>query len=142
MSFAAESHPRSTPGVPLAAMVDMLFLLLVFFMTASAFRETDRQIHVALPPAQTNQTGVMTRAPVVISVKADGSIYLGDRVHTLTSMRDALQRLAQDYPEERVLIRSDQDSPFGVTFQVMDSAYLAGLENVSFAGSEPDRSDE
>ena len=137
MSFAAQTRERTGPSVPLAALVDIMFLLLVFFMTASAFRETDRQIPVRLPASESEQTGVMTRAPVVVTIQHDGTIFMGDRPYELNDLRTVLNRLGEDYPEERVLIRSDERSQVGVTVQVLDAAYSAGLQDAALDTSKP-----
>ena len=52
MSFATQTRERSAPVLPLAGMVDVLFLLLIFFMTASVFRDAELAVEVALPDSQ------------------------------------------------------------------------------------------
>ena len=87
MSFAAQVRERSRPVLPLAPMVDVLFLLLIFFMTASVFREQELQIDVALPTAEMAQPPATTATQITISLTADDRIYLGPRELTLAALR-------------------------------------------------------
>jgi biopolymer transport protein ExbD len=130
MSFTTPSRQRAGPVLPLASMVDMLFLLLIFFMTASTFREQELQIDVALPAAETAEPG-RAATQIIITITDDGRIHLGDRHFTLPELRQTLTRLAQTYPDEAVVIRGDQDSRLGIVTDVIDTAYAVGLRNVS-----------
>ncbi len=129
MSFTAPVNSRSGPVLPLAAMVDILFLLLIFFMTAAAFRDQDRVIEVTLPGTQTNDEGPAT-TPIVVTVDAEGRTYLGDRAYGLDELRARLARRAQDYPEEWVDIRGDTACEHGKIINVLDTVRAAGLYNV------------
>ena len=132
MSFTAPTRPRSLPVLPLAAMIDVLFLLLIFFMTTSIFREQERMIDVSLPATE-SALPQAPQSPIVITVTRDGTIYLGDRPYDLDELRTTLDKLGRDFPDETVEIRGDGGSPLRRTIQVMDAAYAAGLHNVFLA---------
>ena len=133
MSFTAELHLRSRPVLPLAPMVDVLFLLLIFFMTAAVFREQELQIDIALPTAETAHPGDTLANQIIINLTADDGIYLGSRQMTLPILTQTLAELAEDFPDEAVVIRGDQASSFGLAVRVMDAAQKAGMSNVSVA---------
>ena len=135
MSFAAESRERSRPALPLSAMVDILFLLLIFFMTASAFRERELQVPVQLAPSATADAGSSSATQIIITIDADDRIFLGPREHSLDSLRQTLVELSQVYPNETVIIRGDQDSSYGLAVRVMDLATLAGLTDVRLSAA-------
>ncbi len=132
MSFASESRDRARPVVPLAAMVDIMFLLLVVFMTASYYREQDQLIDVSLPATETDEPQA-GKAPIIITVKADGSIYVGEGKYTLESLYATLSELAAQLDDESVVIRGDQTSDLGRTVQVLDICRKAGIRDVSLA---------
>lgn len=133
MSFAAESRERSRPVLPLSAMVDILFLLLIFFMTASVFREQELQVPVDLAPSETAETGSTTATQIVISIDGDDRIFLGPTEHSLDSLAEKLRELVDIYPNETVIVRGDQASSYGLAVQVMDVANQAGLTDVRLA---------
>ena len=136
MSFAS---PRRAPVLsvfPLASMIDIIFLVLVFFLTISSFREQERQIDVSLPATETAADASRSRTQVVITVMADGQIFLGDQLHSLESLKTTLAQLQRQFPDESVVIRGDRSSRLGLAVQVMDAAYASGLRNVFLATSK------
>lgn len=132
MSFSDSSRIRVTPALPLTSMVDILFLLLIFFLTASVFRDQDRQIDVALPATHSSTTGG-SRTQIVITITADGQTYMGDRAYEPQALRQVLGELAKQYPDESVVIRADQNSLTGAAVRVMDIVYASGLRQVYLA---------
>jgi biopolymer transport protein ExbD len=144
MSFA--TPPRGAGGGgstsdygwrPPTTMLDVLFLILAFFVTIAAFRDDDRQINVALPTQQAAAAGSGARTQIVITVTRDEKIYMGDRVYTLESLRTTLGELAKQYPNESVVIRGDRESRLGMAVKVMDAAYESKLRNVYLATTKP-----
>lgn len=133
MSFVAETRQRSLPVLPLASLVDVLFLLLVFFLTTSALREREMQIGVQLPTAETGETAVSPATQIIISVDENDRVFLGERELTLPLLRQTLTELAKQFPDESVVVRGDRGSSFGVAVQIMDIAQQAGLRDVSVA---------
>lgn len=133
MSFTAPTRQHARPALPLAGMVDVLFLLIIFFMTTSVFREQERMIEVVLPQTASEGENEPRRAPVIITVSESGGIYLGQKEHTLDSLRATLAALAESYPDEAVIVRGDRASALGLAVEVMDVAYAAGLQRVMIA---------
>lgn len=129
MSFAAPMRERSRPVLPLAAMVDILFLLLIFFMTVSVFREQDVYVEVAPPAIESGQPGTGGSA-IIITVTGDGDIYIGDRRFTLPELRAALNDLSQQFANEPVYIRGDESATHGRVMQVKDTIFESGFTNV------------
>jgi biopolymer transport protein ExbD len=132
VSFSSPTRDRTGTAFPLASMVDMMFLLLIFFLTTSAFREQERRMDVSLPQTD-NATGQSARTQLVITIMEDGSIFLGDKGYNIQTLKQTLAKLAQQFPGEEVIIRGDSGGTFGRCMEVADAAYSAGLRNVSFA---------
>jgi biopolymer transport protein ExbD len=138
MSFTTEIRQRSRPALPLAGMVDVLFLLLIFFMTASVFREQESTIPVDLTPAETAQADTSTGTHTVVTVKKDGTIYFGGGTVTLPTLRSKLTQLADQFPDEVVVIRGDRSSNFGLFIRILDLAKEAEVRDVRVAASKPE----
>lgn len=130
MSFAASTRPRSGPVVPMAAMVDILFLLLVFFVTASSLRDHDRVIEVTLPGTETDQSGSGS-TPIIITVDAEGRTSIGGQVFTLAELRKKLSQRAEKYPDDPVDLRGDTRCDFGTMISVFDAVRAAGMRHVN-----------
>lgn len=137
MSFTAPTRQRVQPVVPLASMVDILFLLLIFFLTTSVFRDQEQQLDVTLPATEAASTPARQRTQITISVTRDDRVFLGDQPHTLDSLRATLAQLHRQFPNESVLIRGDAGSSLGISVQVMGIAYDVGMTNVRLGTVRP-----
>ncbi len=133
MSFTAETRQRSLPVLPLASLVDILFLLLAFFLTTSALREQEMQMGVELPQAESGATAVSPATQTIISIDADDRIFLGERELPLPTLRQTLQELVRVSPNDSVVVRGDRGSSWGLGVQVMDIAHQVGFRDVSVA---------
>jgi len=133
MSFARPRQPERRSGVPLAPMLDVLFLLLIFFATSTTFRAGEQQIDVNLPVAQTGQSVEPLRTEVVVNIQQDGSIVVSGREVELGELRSMLVKLVERFPDERVIIRGDQSTNYGRIVEVMDAARVARVHEVRFA---------
>lgn len=132
MSFAAQQRDRGQPVLPLAAMVDILFLLLIFFLTASALREEERSIEVELEQTGSGQAGAGV-SPVIITVTENDEIYIGQQLYTPEALRGALGAIAETTPGEAIVIRGDKNSKLGTAERILDIAYAVGMTNVRLA---------
>ncbi len=137
MSFASESRERSRPVLPLAAMVDVLFLLLIFFMTASVFREAEAQIEIDVPEAATAQPADTRTDQITVNITADNRVYLGEREVAIDRLVGEMQRLVDEAQIKAVVVRGDKGSDWGLGVKVMDLAQQAGIEEVSAATVRP-----
>lgn len=137
MSFASKAREVYDYGWrPPTTMVDLLFLLLIFFITIAAFRDEEREIDVTLQPAE-SFTSAGTRTPIIVTVTADNQLFIGQRQFQPDELRETLKALALQFGDEPVVIRGDKLSELGAAVQVLDMARAAGLTNVSIATSKP-----
>lgn len=139
MSFVVPTRQRSAPILPLAGMIDVLFLLLIFFMTASVFREHDQHIEVSLPATEAGAVP-KTATHIVITVTQDDAIYIGEKQYTPKQLGRTLKQLAAQFPDESVVIRGDRGSRLETAVGIMDIAYRANLTNVAIGTREPAKS--
>jgi len=137
MSFATQSRERAAPVLPLAGMVDVLFLLLIFFMTASVFRDAELSMDVSLPTAETASAAVGPAQQIIITVDENNLVFLGQRQVPIDNLRDILLDLVAVAPNDSVVVRADQASTTGVAVRVMDLAQQAGLTEVSISTIRP-----
>jgi biopolymer transport protein ExbD len=121
-SLTKNSGPDMTP------LIDMVFLLLIFFLLTSFLSRPS--ISVELPESETAGMSGMPRVSVVI--KRDGGLLLNEDEVT---ERQLFRRLTQTYTlqsSRELIIQSDRGVPFGRVIEVMDIAKKAGAENMSF----------
>ncbi len=133
MSFASPPAHLRRPAVPLAPLLDVLFLLLIFFATTSTYRAVEQQIDIDLPISQTAGADQPAGNDILINLERDGRIVVNGRTMSLDELYSMLADLAADYPDDRVIIRGDQAVPYGRVIAVMDATRAAAFTRIHFA---------
>lgn len=130
MGFASESRERARPVLPLAGMLDIMFLLLVFFMSTYSMREQELMVDVGLPASEQAEAGSTQALKVVITYDDQGRVFLGERPVELDRLQDELAKLAEISTDQPVLLRGDKQARVGLQSRIMDAAYAVGLEDI------------
>jgi len=117
----------------LAPMIDVVFLLLVFFMVATTFASTEEEIPLDLPSAETGETAVEDEEEIIISLDQDGGITMGGRSYTQDTLIDALEDAAATNPDIPVTIRGDKDTVLAGVVGIMDVCRTVGLTDLGIA---------
>lgn len=134
MGFAAESRGRSQPAIPMAGMIDILFLLLVFVVSTYSLRAQETQIAVDLSVSETGEVAPDHGAPMYITLTEDGRVFLGQREIEAAQLADELARLVDDFTTDQpVVIRINGEDRVQKLAWAMDQAYKVGLTDVSIA---------
>jgi len=120
-----------TPRVDLTPMVDVVFLLLIFFMISTTFVETPG-LSINLPKSSLQQIKKNARE-VRVYLHADGTIYLEKDKVSSEQLVDRLQSFGADAAETSFLLMADKDVKHGRVVQVMDTAKTAGFRNLAIA---------
>ena len=128
LDFAEEEEPV----INIAPMVDMIFLLLVFFLTATTFAKTEVEMGLNLPEARNGKPGTEGHL-MVINVAKDGTLRVDGRTVTIESLHQKLKAAAQRNKEQEVLIRGDTAAQFGLVAKAFDACIGASLRKVSIA---------
>jgi len=119
-------------GINLMPLVDVVFLLLIFFLAATTFASEEVELDLRLPEAKSGESGKADRQ-LIINVSQDGSLTMGGRSVTLEALRQKLVAAVRRNKEQAVLVRGDKEAQFGVGLQVLDTCRLAKIKKVDFA---------
>jgi biopolymer transport protein ExbD len=123
----------SEVNINMGPLVDMVFLLLIFFVVTTSFvKETG--IDVQRSTAATAER--KDRGNIMLGVSADGLIYMEGKRIDVRSVRALVERALAEDPESGVVIVADKDSNTGTVVQAMDQCRLAGATNVSLAARQ------
>lgn len=114
-------------------MIDMVFLLLVFFMTVSTLAQADRRVKLELPESASSDIPEDLADRGTISLDAEGQIYLGTQPQTLEAMQAAIKTSLSDNPELRIHVRADRVTPYHDIKQVLRSCAEVGAYEVIYA---------
>ncbi len=120
----------------LAPMIDVVFLLLIFFMVATTFVDPEQELD--LEPPTTESGAEWTEAPeeLVIQVTRDGRILLEGFELDESSLRARLDQVARANPATPVTLRGDEEAGYGAVVHVFDLCRLAGLTNLGLLTRE------
>src|SRR5262245_36981559 len=130
---------RSRAGAPMLGdinvtpLVDVVLVLLLVFMVTAPMMS--RGIDVALPVA--NQPQIPPEDRVTVSVRADGKVYVGDRIVNLALLEDDLRGRMAGRPTKVVYLRADEGLRYGKVIEVVDTIKRAGVEQIGFVYTLP-----
>jgi biopolymer transport protein ExbD len=124
----------SHTGIDLAPMLDFVLNLLIFFIITTSFiKEAGTTVNRAEAlTAEYKRTG-----NILIAIRPNGDIWLDRRQVELREVRNIIERMHIERPEDTVVIIADKDSQTGVLTQLMDQVRAAGVETVSIAAINP-----
>lgn len=120
--FGARRH-RKRPHINLTSLIDVMFLLLIFFMVSSTFRH-GFGLEVDLPKAETaTETQDL---PEEIVVDERGNFYFAGKPVDENGLRDAIVTLLTEDPDATLILRADESADFGRAVQAIDIARSVG----------------
>ena len=133
MRMRRHHNDQETTGIDLAPMLDFVLNLLIFFIITAVFA---REVALTVNRAGAAPTGASKEAKsVLIAIRANGEIWVEDRVVDVRAVRANIERVAAVKPDSGVLIVADANSEAGVLVAVVDQVRQGGIENISFAGT-------
>jgi len=122
------SPVEELPGLNLTSMIDVVFLLLIFFMVATKFSESQQQVGIKLPGAAGMQALVATPDQRQVSVARDGSVTLDGLAVNLPELTSRLRAMRSQYPGLIVGINGDPDASYQTVMSAMVAVQTAGVE--------------
>jgi biopolymer transport protein ExbD len=121
------------PGIQLAPLVDVLLLLLIFFLMTWNAARNENELDVKVPKASSAKEKTAPIGDVVVNVKADGNVIVNRRTLTGPELTEMLKNLVQLYPDQAVVIRGDETGAYKNVVSVLNICSEAGVTNVAFA---------
>jgi biopolymer transport protein ExbD len=123
---------RVESEINMAPLIDMIFILLIFFLVTTTFSR-ESGVELKKPKPSPEQTNVKKKINVTVEVGHDNRIIIDGRVYDVRTVRAYMEQFLLDVPKGTVVIAADKDSFIGRVIQVMDQCKLAGVKNVSVA---------
>lgn len=138
MKFRTQEEPRVI-GFMIAPMVDILLVILCFFIVTWNFALAENELDVRVPSAaKANETQPYV-GQVVINVKADGTVIVNHQSKSSAELLDQLKQLSQLYPDQAVIVRGDESVDYKHIVEVLDICRQADIWNVAFATGKPEQ---
>jgi biopolymer transport protein ExbD len=121
------------PGIQLAPLVDVLMLLLIFFLLTWNAARNENELDVKIPKATQAKEKSAPVGDVVVNVKADGNVVVNRRTLSGPELTDLLRNLVQLNADQAVVIRGDEAGAYKNVVDVLNVCSEAGVTNVAFA---------
>lgn len=121
----------------LAPMIDILLLLLSFFIISWQFSRSETELNVSVPTAQEGAEPDRQRGEIIINVLFDGNIRVEGLSVDLTQLYEKLSAIAKQFKNQPVRIRGDGKVAYQRIVEVIDTCQKAGIWNISFATQSP-----
>lgn len=128
---------QALDSVNMTPLIDVVFLLLIFFLVATRFSEEERELDVVLPKASEAKPLILKPTELVVNVTARGEYYVSGKVVNEAGLEQALrQSWASNPGRQQVVIRADKESKTKHIATVMDLCNKANIRNYTLATQE------
>lgn len=122
------SHTESTALIDLTPVIDMVFLLLIFFLVATTFHQTEREMQIALPEAAAAGPISMALREIVINIDAEGKIIVAGEPRSPEDLKTIVTEAVAGNPDQKVTVRGDKNASYGMIAVVLDICKGAGIQ--------------
>jgi biopolymer transport protein ExbD len=134
----APFRPARKPEIQISPLIDVIFLLLIFYAVTTQFI-TDQRLKLKLPEAKTAEAVGEGREeqPPLVKVAEDGTVWVDDRMVSEAQLEAAIRRLVERSPEKAIILQGDRLADYGVVVKVLDIARSVGAEAIQMSAQKP-----
>ena len=135
--MARFKHSSVASTLSLTPLIDVVFLLLIFFLVTSEFEEEERRLDIVLPSATSAVPMTSKPREIVVDIDAGGDVYLSGQPTDLVELQRLLRvAVASNPTNQSVVIRADRATSFQPVVNVMDLCNQAGIRDYSVTTQE------
>ena len=121
---------KQTDDINISPLIDMVFILLIFFIVTTVFVE-ETGVEVTKPQAAS--ASQLEKNSILIAITANGNVVYGGRDVGVNGVRAVVRRLIQEDAKMPVIIQADESVPTRLLVRVIDEAKLAGAQSVNIS---------
>ncbi len=132
MNFRRNTRSHA-PAVSMASLMDVIFLLLCFFVTSSVFSQWETEVAIALPTAKSATVPGRMPGEIILNLDKSGEVSVNGQKLTLQDVTARLERIAKQYPGQPVVIRADKTASYEKLMALIDACRAADVWNFSLA---------
>ena len=119
---------KSTVSIELTPLIDMVFLLLIFFLVATTFRQEEREMQIALPFASSSAPISTILRELIINVDGDGTVIVAGRQLDDADLQTLMTEAVAGNPEQKVTVRGDRATAYAHVVRVLDICKAGGIQ--------------
>jgi biopolymer transport protein ExbD len=138
MNFRHKRQIEPTP-VQLAPLVDVLFLLVIFFAVTLHYGNNEQEIDISVPAAEKGkEPNARSQAEITINVRNNGDIVVNSIVTSPEALLTKLNNITMVFKDQAVVLRGDKATDYHHIIRVLDICQKAGIWNIAFATVAPE----
>jgi biopolymer transport protein ExbD len=119
------------PSITVVSLIDILAILLIFFIVTTTFKEKLPQLQINLPESKSASTSsTETKKAIPLQIKGPEQITLDNKPVTTASLPAAIREVQKANPGCSITMQADKEAPFGTVVAVLDALQAAGVKNV------------
>ncbi|GHT00799.1 biopolymer transporter ExbD [Planctomycetales bacterium] len=126
----ALSQADESFDIPLTPLIDVVFLLLIFFLVVTNFSRPEIDQTVTLPAAGNGAKTELTSSTIVLNLRRDETLVVNGRVVALAELPRQLAEWREKFPQGRAVMRGDADTNYAQVMSVLSVCRAAGIEQV------------
>jgi biopolymer transport protein ExbD len=126
------------PDVQMAPLIDVIFLLLIFYAVTTQF-VTDERLKLKLPEAKTaEKTGVSKEdRPPEVLVALDGTVWIDDELVPEQQLENRIREIVERAPDKSIILKGDRGADYGIVVHVLDLARSVGAKTIQMSAERP-----
>ena len=120
-------------AMQLAPMIDIVFLLLIFFIVTWQFSRSETEMKISVPSSQEGADPKRVLGEIIVNVRATGEVVVEGQVMSHAQLKQKLSAIAKQHQNQPVRLRGDSKAEYQTIVEVIDTCQKAGIWNISFA---------
>ena len=126
------------PEVQMSPLIDVIFLLLIFYAVTTQF-VSDERLKLKLPEAETAESVGTSQEekPPEVKVATDGSIWIDDQIVPEMELESRIRQLVERAPDDGIILKGDKGADYGVVVHVLDVARKVGAKGIQMSADKP-----
>ncbi|MDA1163731.1 MAG: biopolymer transporter ExbD [Planctomycetota bacterium] len=127
------ADPTSEPTLNLTPMIDIVFLLIIFFMVGTQFSKQESRYEVQVPAV--SDAPPLTSRPdeIVVNVAPDGQVSIRNEQMTIDTLEQRLKLARENYSDQTVVVRGSGPDPYQNVMDVLAACHRAKIDHISLA---------
>lgn len=134
------NHVTAAPAqMQLAPMIDIVFLLLIFFIVTWSYARFETELDVSVPAASESEDPKRSIGEIIVNVREDGTIVVEGREETGASLFARLSAITERFEDQAVILRGDKSVSYEHIVKTLNVCKEAGIWNIAFATILPEQ---
>ena len=123
---------RRIPSITIVSLIDILAILLIFFIVTTTFRQKLSELQINLPESKktTDTASTSQKKSIILQISSAEEMTLNNKPVTPSTLDQAIKVLQEEIPDCSIRMQADKEAPFGTVVKVLDSLQSAGIKNI------------